>query len=273
MWDRSKQRGPALLLLLAISDGADEATGTGFLSIKSLAEKTRMSGRNVQRILLDLQSSGELKVSAKKGPFFNAFSFPKFSQKDGDVLGNQMVTFSVKDGDVLGNSPDSSLACSAPAGDSLNNINIINIKAKDKKRGKEEGMQGGKPRGKVSTENYPLPAELDTPEFDKIWSEFLEYRKARRNPMTVHAQKLMLGKCLEHGPADSIPALEESIMHGWSGVFFHRHESPKNIEGGEYPMSLLDRVTPAPDARELAKRLEYAGMDLNILKPKVKGIV
>lgn len=61
VWDHSKQKGTPLLLLLAIADNANH-NGVAFPGIPYLARKTRMSERQVQRVLQDLDESGELAV-------------------------------------------------------------------------------------------------------------------------------------------------------------------------------------------------------------------
>lgn len=61
VWECSKQKGTPLLLMLAIADNANHE-GIAFPGIPYLARKTRMSERQVQRVLQDLDESGELAV-------------------------------------------------------------------------------------------------------------------------------------------------------------------------------------------------------------------
>lgn len=73
VWDESKQKGSALLLLLAIADYAkDDGTGA-WPSIETLAKKTRMGRRNVQKLLRKLEDEGELIVYQGKGPKYGQY--------------------------------------------------------------------------------------------------------------------------------------------------------------------------------------------------------
>lgn len=70
VWEYSRNSGNDLLMLLAIADFADD-DGWAYPSISTLAEKCRMTSRNVNLILAQLRKSGELQVrqnEGKKGP-------------------------------------------------------------------------------------------------------------------------------------------------------------------------------------------------------------
>lgn len=66
VWEHSKQKGAALLLLLAIADFASDE-GTAWPSVTTLAEKIRMDGRYVQRLLAKMVEDGELKIEVNAG--------------------------------------------------------------------------------------------------------------------------------------------------------------------------------------------------------------
>src|SRR5262249_26278222 len=68
VWNRSKKRGTHLLVLLAIADWEnDDQGGVAYPAIPTLAKKTRLSERQLQRILRDLERSGELRVPPRAG--------------------------------------------------------------------------------------------------------------------------------------------------------------------------------------------------------------
>lgn len=67
VWEHSKQKGSPLLLLLAIADHANDRN-VAFPSIDSLAKKTRLSSRNVQRLIDKLTQCKELTVELNAGP-------------------------------------------------------------------------------------------------------------------------------------------------------------------------------------------------------------
>ena len=66
VWERSRQSGGALLVLLAMADFADDQ-GLAFPSIGTLARKARLSERQVQRVLAELAAAGELVVRPGAG--------------------------------------------------------------------------------------------------------------------------------------------------------------------------------------------------------------
>lgn len=68
VWKYSQHKGSDLLVLLAIADYAkDDGTGA-WPSVAGLAEKTRLSERNIQYILRKLEASGELVIEKHAGP-------------------------------------------------------------------------------------------------------------------------------------------------------------------------------------------------------------
>ena len=67
VWNKSQHSGSELLMLLAIADFSDDH-GKAYPSVSTLSSKCRMSRRNVQYVINNLQGSGELTVSIKKGP-------------------------------------------------------------------------------------------------------------------------------------------------------------------------------------------------------------
>jgi hypothetical protein len=92
VWDHSRMKGSALLLLLAISDFADDE-GYAFPGTEILAKKIRMSERQVIRLRQTLYDSGELQyISGGK------FKGDKLSvrvttrEKKGDTQGKERVT-------------------------------------------------------------------------------------------------------------------------------------------------------------------------------------
>jgi hypothetical protein len=67
VWENSQHKGGKLLLLLALADFSNEK-GFAFPSIETLADRSRMTPRNVQLILAELVESKELEVMRGQGP-------------------------------------------------------------------------------------------------------------------------------------------------------------------------------------------------------------
>jgi hypothetical protein len=61
VWGDSQQSGGKLLVLLALADYANDE-GVCWPSIESLAAKARLSERQTQRVIRELESSGEVKI-------------------------------------------------------------------------------------------------------------------------------------------------------------------------------------------------------------------
>lgn len=68
VWKRSKEKGSALLLLLAIADNYNEDKGCAWPSVEYLSKKCRMTPRNVNLLLTRLQEHGAITVEAGAGP-------------------------------------------------------------------------------------------------------------------------------------------------------------------------------------------------------------
>jgi len=69
VWRYSKASGPALLLLLAIADYANDSGTGAYPGVKTLAKKIRMSTRTVQRLIASLVAEGELWVDYRASAF------------------------------------------------------------------------------------------------------------------------------------------------------------------------------------------------------------
>lgn len=106
VWENSKSKGSQLLLLLAIADHADEH-GIAWPGITTLAEKIRMSERQVKRLRQNLVESGELVILREGGGRGNTDlvqvtvkgdkESPKKAQENGDNLSERVT----KKGDKL----------------------------------------------------------------------------------------------------------------------------------------------------------------------------
>ena len=68
VWNNSSHKGGPLLVLLAIADHAHDDGGGAYPSIDTLAFKSRLSTRQVKRVLHELVESGELVIEPNAGP-------------------------------------------------------------------------------------------------------------------------------------------------------------------------------------------------------------
>lgn len=67
VWGNSKQQGSALVVLLAIADWARDDGHNAYPTIPMLADKARLSHRSAQRIIANLEESGELVIQRSTG--------------------------------------------------------------------------------------------------------------------------------------------------------------------------------------------------------------
>lgn len=68
-------------------------------------------------------------------------------------------------------------------------------------------------------ESVPIPAEIDTPEFRAVWSDWIAERKDRKKPLTARAAKSQLQVLATLGPEKASECVSASIRNGWAGLF------------------------------------------------------
>jgi len=76
VWDHSPAAGTELLVLLAIADNADDAGANAYPSTDTLARKTRLDTRTVQRVIRRLEERGHVAVDRGGGRAANRYSMP-----------------------------------------------------------------------------------------------------------------------------------------------------------------------------------------------------
>lgn len=90
-------------------------------------------------------------------------------------------------------------------------------------------------------EKVLLPEWLPIP----VWESFIEHRKEIKAPMSIRAQRLMMGQLqkLRMEGTDIVESLNQSIMNGWKGVF------PVRQTNGQAKESYLDKIKRAVEER------------------------
>ncbi len=68
-------------------------------------------------------------------------------------------------------------------------------------------------------EPIPIPAELDTSEFQQAWSEWKEHLRQKRKPMKPLQEAKQLSTWAANGVERTIAAINHSIANGWQGLF------------------------------------------------------
>lgn len=64
-----------------------------------------------------------------------------------------------------------------------------------------------------------IPVVLNSPEFLKTWSAYLQHRREKRQPLTPTAAVSLLAKLASWGVTIATAALQTSVANGWQGVF------------------------------------------------------
>lgn len=115
------------------------------------------------------------------------------------------------------------------------------ITGKDEGKGKETGSdQGLDPQGKrgapqetphgspFNRKSLVVPESLNTPEFLDVWRDWVGFRLKKKGAVDWMAMfTKQLSKMEEVGPETSIRVMNDSIMNGWTGLFFDRHQPKK----------------------------------------------
>lgn len=93
-----------------------------------------------------------------------------------------------------------------------------------------------------------LPPGLDTPDFRRAWSDWCRYRKEARHPLKPMTAERQLRMLAEHGPAAAVAMIEQSLTHGWRGLF------PLKDPAGNNGQRQVQREADIPDylRRELS---------------------
>jgi hypothetical protein len=64
-----------------------------------------------------------------------------------------------------------------------------------------------------------IPEELDTPEFQATWAEWVQHRIELKKPMKPTSAKTLLKTLAKAGERKAIESITHSIANGWQGVF------------------------------------------------------
>jgi len=100
VWDQSGPKGNGKLVLLALADFANKG-GVAWPSILTLARKTGLSPRQVQRLLRKLEVAGDIKIEDGGGrKRTHRYTFPRYGNSD------TMSPFNQKNGDNLSKKGD-----------------------------------------------------------------------------------------------------------------------------------------------------------------------
>lgn len=172
VWKHSKQTGSHLLVLVAIADAAND-DGECYPGVSRLADKCNMQDRNLQRIIRDLEASGELAVDYFQG-----------TDTRRGWTNRYRIVFDIKEG-VQGSAP---------------------VEVSEIEQGVQEvapvGVQGSAPRSLSIEPSEELKQDDDDDAGARARADRLEVEIIMPRTMTVqHAEELIAA-------IDAIPAIE-----------------------------------------------------------------
>lgn len=224
VFDRFPEGGGLMVLALKLADHAHEDGSHIFPSVEALAQKTRQSGRTVQRQIEKMVKAGWLVlVSDNKGGrgLTNEYCIsPEWlAGNDIDFGGKGDILSSAEKGDICDKK-----------GDIQNRKGDIHDQKGDTAMSPEPSVttkNNQEPKAKgVKPESEPLllPGWLPL----EAWAGYVQMRKAIKKPMTPYAMKLAAEKLAElraegHDPA---AVLNQSTLHSWQGLFPLKGSAP-----------------------------------------------
>jgi len=74
-----------------------------------------------------------------------------------------------------------------------------------------------------------IPETLRTPEFEKAWSDWVEYRKERKRKLTKTGMKQQLSRLSKWGSGRAVKAIVLSIAQEWQGINEDNTNKPKEM--------------------------------------------
>lgn len=74
------------------------------------------------------------------------------------------------------------------------------------------------PRSKKSLD-VQIPESLKTDEFETAWTEWVEFRRQLKKPLTALGAAKQLKKLAELPVSEAVAIIEQSIANGWQGLF------------------------------------------------------
>ncbi|WP_417273488.1 helix-turn-helix domain-containing protein [Celeribacter halophilus] len=187
LWENGPQRKTQLLVLLALSDFANDE-GHCWPSMATIAKKARLTERGARKVVRQLEADGWLEVHIGSGRHrCNVY-----------IIHTEPKTENVKPGIKFPQEPEGKKH-GTQALETLNRSS-----AKPSKTSKE-------------TSNRSPREVLCEIIMEETADDFLAHRKAMQKPVTLQAARQLVRKTQHLEDPDR--AFNESIANGWQGVF------------------------------------------------------
>jgi hypothetical protein len=235
VWDESPEKGAKLLVLLALADRANE-DGVCWPRMSKVAERARVTVRGLQKIMRELEESGQLKVYV--GGFLEGANRTSTFHV---LTGRTKFTPTVREGEVLGG-PPANEGSPPPRSDSS-----------PLEPSEEPSREPSKPLGDGdAAASLPgleaPPDQLDVTARDifKLWQDICDRQDADYSPARQRAAKK--------------GARESSDMDEWRQIvkgFRIFRERKAERDGAKPKFEFTEIVATHPGSGDLRSRLEF----------------
>lgn len=121
------------------------------------------------------------------------------------------------------------------------------------------------PKGEESR-RIKLPDVLQTDEFKKAWSDWVQFRREKKKPLTPQMVEKQIASFAEWGPGRAIAAINFTILKGWQGLQEPTNDENSRRTGISRPGSNGNR---SPNLLEREQQRE--AQQLDILRQFVEG--
>ena len=192
--------------------------GVAWPKIESLSEEVGLSVRQCGRVLAELKEIGLIESEQRGLGQSNCYTFIWHSWiSDDEHRPDGHIGVSCHDVDGM-------------TGHDVDGISLTNVRKEQKKR---------------TIYITPIPNLVNQTGFEECWKSWQDHRREKKKPLTESTAKLQL-KFLSTQP-DPIACIEQSIFHGWEGLFAVKApiQNPKQLTSKE--------ISKLPNARDVRR--------------------
>ena len=229
VFECSKSRGVARLVLLAIADRADDH-GRAFPGTAELCRRCNASRDAVIEARKELQRLGELVIEDQGG-------------SNGERRSHRyLITLP----EPVGNPDQSENATGRDLPPTSREFRLEPVGNPDPNSHKQSKNNSAK-RERFDAGAVELP--FSSEQFSEAWGTWIQHRREKRQPLTPTATKQQLAKLKAIGEERAITAIEHSVANSWTGLFEPKTtqaEKPRFSSIGE---PLNDAAHRQPKAR------------------------
>jgi hypothetical protein len=270
VWEHSTATEATLLVHLAIAEFADE-DGYAYPSIATLAQKTRVSERTVQRAIRWLRVSGEIEIIAKAGMRgcnlyrvitdrrvpTEATQHARPETRTRDLCGNpgggdkmKETSFATIRDDICEGSGrrlrPTETTCVSPEPSVNRQLTVIKPSARARRRVKQTEL-AIEPTSKVDQVD-DLPPGWSS-ELRQAWSDWCDHLREQRKSITPTARRMQLAELAGWTEKQAIANIKHAIARNWRGIY----DQPQFTRSGRGSTPVPhERLTPEAEARRRA---------------------